>query len=186
MGKMIYTAIISLDGYHEDADGRFDWAAPDEEVHEFINDLERSVGIYGYGRRMYEVMSVWESDDKLGEQSPATREFARIWRAADKIVYSTTLRSVSTKRTHLEHRFDPAHVRRMKEESEADISVAGPDLAAHAFRSGLVDECRLFLAPVLVGDGKPALPPAVRLDLDLTDERRFKGGMVYLGYAVRS
>jgi len=185
VAKLVYTAITSVDGYIEDAEGRFDWGAPDEEAHAFINDLEHPVGTYLYGRRMYEVMSAWESDRTLGQQSPAMRAFAEIWRAADKIVYSRTLETISTRRTRLERRFDPDAVRGLKQDARTDIAVAGPELAGHAFGASLVDECHLFLAPVVVGAGKRGLPQGVRLDLELTDERRFADGMVFLRYRVR-
>jgi dihydrofolate reductase len=186
MARLIYSAITSLDGYIEDADGRFDWGVPDEETHAFINDLARPVRTYLYGRRMYEVMSAWETDSTLGEQSPAMRGFAEIWRAADKVVYSSTLDAVSTSRTRLERRFDPDAIRKLKRDTDADMTVAGPELAGHAFRAGLVDECQLFLAPVACGAGKRGLPEGVRLDLVLIDERRFPNGMVFLRYDVTS
>jgi dihydrofolate reductase len=186
MARLIYSAITSVDGYIEDADGSFDWGVPDEETHAFINDLERPVRTYLYGRRMYEVMSVWETDRALAGHSPATRDFAEIWCAADKIVFSRTLETVSTRSTRLERRFDPEAVRALKQDAEADVAVAGPHLAGHAFRAGLVDECHLFLAPVVVGAGKRGLPEGVRLDFELIDERRFPSGMVLLRYSVRS
>jgi dihydrofolate reductase len=185
MARLIYSAITSLDGYIEDGEGRFDWGVPDEEAHAFINDLARPVRTYLYGRRMYEVMSAWETDRTLGEQSPAMRDFAQIWRAAEKVVYSSTLGAVSTRRTRLERRFDPDAVRRLKQEADADMTVAGPELAVHAFRAGLVDECQLFLAPVVCGAGKRGLPEGVRLDLELINERRFPNGMVFVRYRVR-
>jgi dihydrofolate reductase len=186
MAELNYLAITSLDGYIEDADGRFDWGVPDEEVHAFINDLARPVGTYLYGRRMYEVMAGWETNRTLAERSPAMRDFAAIWRAADKIVYSTTLEAVSTRSTRLERRFDPDAIRELKATAKADITVAGPELAGHAFNAGLVDDCYLFLAPVVIGAGKRGLPGAVRLDLELIDERRFANGMVFLHYSVRA
>jgi dihydrofolate reductase len=182
MAKLIYSAITSLDGYIADEDGNFDWAAPDEEVHRFVNDLERPVGTYLYGRRMYEVMIAWETIPTDGDQPPSMGDFARLWRAADKVVYSTTLPSVSTARTRLERAFDPDAVRRLKASADADLSVGGPRLAAHAFRAGLVDECHLFLTPILVGGGTRALPDKLRLELELLDERRFGGGVVHLRY----
>ena len=184
MANLIYTALASLDGYMEDEEGRFDWAMPDEEVHAFINDLERGVGTYLYGRRMYETMAGWETEPGLAAQSDVMRDFAEIWQAAEKIVYSRTLETVSTRRTRLERDFDPGAVRRLKASAGTDLAVAGPELAAHAFRAGLVDECHLFLAPVIVGGGKKALPDGVRVDLELLDERRFGSGMVYLRYAL--
>ena len=180
MAKLIYSAIMSLDGYIADVDGSFDWAVPDEEVHAFINDLERPVGTYLYGRRMYEMMVGWETDPSIAEQSPLLRDFAEIWRAADKVVYSRTLEEASTSKTRMERDFDPETVRRLKACTGRDLTVSGPDLATHAFRAGLVDECDLFLAPVVVGGGKRALPEGVRVGLELLDERRFGNGMVYL------
>jgi dihydrofolate reductase len=182
MGKLIYTAITSLDGCIEDEDGRFDWAAPDEEVHAFVNDLERGVGTNLYGRRMYETMVGWETDPSLAEQSPVMRDFAAIWQAADKVVYSTTLETVSTARTRIERDFQPDAVRAMKARAERDLSVGGPKLAAHAFGAGLVDECHLFLVPVVVGGGKRSLPEGTRMNLELIDERRFGNGTVHLRY----
>ena len=186
MAKLIYSAITSLDGYIADEDGNFDWAVPDEEVHTFINDLERPVGTYLYGRRMYEVMVVWETDPTLAEQSPVTRDFAQMWQAADKIVYSKTLRAVSTARTQMERDFDPEAVRQMKVSAGRDMAVGGPDLAAQAFKAGLVDELHLFVVPIMVGGGKRSLPNDVRLKLELIDERRFSSGMVYLHYRTRT
>ena len=186
MAKLVYSAIASLDGYIADEQGNFDWAMPDEEVHAFINDLERPVGHYLYGRRMYETMVGWETDPTLAEQSPLMRDFAEIWQAADKVVYSRTLEAVSTSKTRIERDFDPEAVRRMKGSVGRDLAVGGADLAAQAFGAGLVDECHLFVAPVLVGGGKRSLPSDVRLDLELLDERRFGGGMVYLRYRTRT
>jgi dihydrofolate reductase len=180
--KLIYSAIASLDGYVADAEGRFDWAEPDEEVHAFINDLERPVGTYLYGRRMYETMAVWETDPSFAAQSDVMRDFAQIWQAAEKIVYSRTLEGASTRSTRVERNFDPDAVRRMKDSAGSDLSVGGPELAAHAFRAGLVDECHLFVAPIIVGAGKRSLPDAVRLKLELVAERRFDAGMVHLRY----
>ena len=180
MAKLIYSAIASLDGYIADEDGSFDWAVPDEEEHAFINDLVRPVGTYLYGRRMYEMMVGWENDPSIAEQSPLLRDFAEIWRAADKVVYSRTLEAVPTSKTRMERDFDPETVRRLKASTGRDLTVSGPDLATHAFRAGLVDECDLFLAPVVVGGGKRALPEGVRVGLELLDERRFGNGMVYL------
>jgi dihydrofolate reductase len=179
MAKLIYSAIASLDGYIEDEHGKFDWAAPDAEVHRFVNEMERPIGTYLYGRRMYETMVYWET--ARGEE-PQIRDYAEIWQAADKVVYSTTLDGVSSARTRLERRFDPAAVRRLKSDAVRDLSVGGPGLAAHALEAGLVDECHLFLHPVTVGSGKPALPAGVRLELH--DERRFESGVVYVRYRV--
>ena len=181
MARLIYSAIASLDGYIEDEDGRFDWAEPDEEVHAFVNDLERQVGTFLLGRRLYEVMVYWETV-ALADQPHVIREFAEIWQAADKIVYSRTLETVSSARTRVERDFDPDAVRELKAGAGRDITVGGPELAAQAFRTGVVDECHLFLVPVLVGGGKRALPEHVRLVLELLDERRFGNGTVYLRY----
>ena len=186
MGNLIYSAITSLDGYVADADGKFDWGEPDEEVHSFVNNLERPVGTYLYGRRLYEVMLVWDDAAAFSDQPPYIQDFARLWQAADKVVYSTTLTAVSTARTRIEREFDPEAVRRMKAAVERDLTVGGPSLAAHAFRAGLVDECHLILAPVVVGGGKQSLPDDVRLDLELVDERRFGNGMVHLRYRTRT
>ncbi len=185
MAKLIYSAITSLDGYVADVDGNFEWAVPDEEVHTFINDLQRPVGTYLYGRRMYETMVGWETDPTLADQSPVMQDFAQIWQAADNIVYSKTLETVSTARTRIERDFDPEAVRQMKALAGRDLIVGGPELAAQAFRAGLVDECHLFVAPMVVGGGKRSLPDNVRLKLELLDERRFDSGMVYLHYGTR-
>ena len=181
MAALIYSAIASLDGYIEDEDGKFDWAEPDDEVHAFINDLERSVGTHLYGRRLYEVMTSWETVS-LEDQPPFMRDFAEIWRAADKVVYSKTLETASTAKTRIERDFDAEAVRQMKAAAGRDLIVGGPDLAAHAFKAGLVDECHLFFAPIVVGGGKQCLPDNVRLRLELLDERRFASGMIYLRY----
>ena len=183
MAKLIYSALQSLDGYIADQDGKFDWGEPDEEVHTFLNDLMRTTGTYLYGRRMYEVMIAWETLD-LADQPPHMQEFAERWRQADKIVYSTTLASASSARTRLERDFDPEAVRRMKVAARRDLTVAGPTLAARAFQAALVDECQLFIAPIVVGGGIQSLPDNVRLKLELLDERRFGNGMVYLRYGA--
>ena len=182
MARLIYSAIASLDGYVADEDGNFEWAVPDDEVHAFINDLERPVGTYLYGRRMYETMAAWETIDTGPDQRPITRDFAEIWQAADKIVYSRTLEAVSSARTRIERDFDPEGVRLMKARAGRDISLGGPEVAARAFEAGLVDELRLFVVPMVVGGGKRSLPDSVRLRLVLLDERRFGSGMVYLRY----
>jgi dihydrofolate reductase len=182
MAKLIYSAITSLDGYVADEGGNFDWAAPDEEVHRFVNDLERPVGTYLYGRRMYEVMVYWETAHTLADQSPFIRDFAEIWQAADKIVYSRTLETAASARTRIERGFDPETVRQLKASTGRDISVGGPDLAAQAIEAGLVDELQLLVAPVVVGGGKQALPDKLRLKLELLEERRFGSGVVYLNY----
>jgi dihydrofolate reductase len=186
MAKLIYSAITSLDGYVADLDGNFDWAVPDEEVHTFINDLERPVGTYLYGRRMYEVMVGWKSAHTLADQPPFMEDFAEIWQAADKIVYSTTLETVSSTRTRIERDFNPEAVRQMKARAGHDILVGGPDLAAQAIKAGLVDEWHLFVAPSVVGGGKQSLPDNVRLKLELLNERRFGSGMVYLHYRTKT
>ena len=185
MAQLIYSAISSLDGYIEDRDGNFDWAMPDEEVHRFINNLERNAGTYLYGRRMYEIMTVWETDPNLAADSPLTQDFAQVWQAAEKIVYSKTLTAASTRKTRIERNFDPEAIRQLKKTAQHDIAIGGPDLAAHAFRSGLIDECHLFLAPIVVGGGKPALLDDVRLELELLEERRFDNGMVFLRYRTK-
>jgi dihydrofolate reductase len=182
MARLIYSAIMSLDGYVADEHGDFDWAAPDEEVHAFVNDLERPVGTYLYGRRMYETMVYWETAHTIADQRPVSQDFTRIWQAAEKVVYSRTLAAVSSGRTRIERDFDPAAVRRMKASAERDITVGGPELAAHAIRAGLVDEWQLFVVPVLVGGGTRALPEDVRLTLDLLEARRFGSGVVLLRY----
>ncbi len=185
MANLIYSAISSLDGYIEDKDGKFDWAMPDEEAHSFMNNLERTAGTYIYGRRMYETMMVWETDPNLAAESPLLRDFAETWQAANKIVYSRTLETISTRKTQLKQSFDPEAIRQLKAASEHNIVIGGPELAAHAFRAGLIDECHLFLIPILVGGGKSALPDNVRLNLELLEERRFGNGIVYLHYRTR-
>jgi dihydrofolate reductase len=183
MAKLIYTAIMSLDGYVADEDGNFDWAEPDPEVHAFVNDLERPIGTYLYGRRLYEVMVAWET---ITDEQPFIKDYAEIWRAADKIVYSRTLERVSSERTRLEGSFDPDAVRQMKGAADRDISVGGPGLAAQAIRAELVDEIHLFLAPIVVGGGNRALPDGRRVPLELLDERRFGNGVVHLHYHTTS
>jgi dihydrofolate reductase len=180
---LVYSVIASLDGYTADAEGKFDWAEPDEEVHAFVNELERGIGTYLYGRRMYETMVYWETVPLAGQSQPS-RDFAEIWRAADKVVYSTTLTAASSARTRIEPRFDPEAVRALKR--RGDVSVGGPGLAAAAIRAGLVDEYHLFVTPVVVGGGTAVFPDGVRAGLDLVDERRFASGVVYLRYRARS
>jgi dihydrofolate reductase len=182
MARLIYSAIMSLDGYIADADGDFEWAAPDEEVFAFVNELERPVGAYLYGRRMYETMRYWETADTLPDQSAVSLDFARIWQAADKIVYSATLQAPDTARTRVEWDFDPDQVRKLKEAAGRDLTVGGAHLAAQAIAAGLVDEYQLFLVPAVVGGGTRALPDQVRLNLALAEEREFGGGTVYLCY----
>ena len=186
MAKLIYSAIASADGYVEDAAGSFDWAAPDEELLSFVNDLERPVGTYLYGRRMYETMLYWETAHTVPGHPPSVREFTAIWQAAEMIVFSKTLQSVSSARTRIERNFDPGLVRRLKSATEPDMTVGGADLAGQAIKAGLVDELQLFLVPVVVGGGKRALPDGVRSELELLDTRRFAGGAVYLRYRARS
>lgn len=185
MAKLIYSAIASLDGYVEDEQGGFGWAAPDEEVHGFVNSLERPIGTYLYGRRMYETMTYWETVDR-DSLSPVTREYADIWRAADKIVYSRTLGAPSTARTRIESGFDPEAVRKLKASAARDLSIGGSTLASVALAAGVVDELQLVLYPVIVGGGKPALPDGVRIHLELRAERRFQSGAVYLRYELRT
>lgn len=184
MPNLIYAAIASLDGYVADRSGDFGWAAPDEEVHAFVNDLERPLGTYLYGRRMYEVMRVWESDEILEGQPQVMHDYAQIWREADKVVYSSKLEAPTTERTRLERKFDPAAVERLKEEATADLGIGGGNLAKHALAAGLVDEVHLLLTPVAVGGGKAALPLSEQLRLELLEQRRFDGGVVFLRYAV--
>ena len=184
MAKLIYGAITSLDGYISDAEGSFDWAAPDEELHAFVNDLERPIGTYLYGRRMYEVMRYWETAHDEAGQPPVIYDYAAIWQAADKVVYSRTLRTPSTARTRIERVFDPDSVREIKAQSPQDISVGGANLAGQAIAAGLVDECHLFVAPVLVGGGTRSLPDDVRVNLELLEERRFGNGVVHLHYRL--
>ena len=184
MTKLIYVSNVSLDGYIEDEHGRFDWTATDDELFAFITDLVRPVGTYLYGRRMYETMAPWETDPALAAQSELMADFANVWQAADKVLYSTTLDAVSTAKTRLERNFDPASVRDMKASATGDLTVGGAHLAAHALRAGLVDECHLFIRPVVVGGGKPALPSGTRADLELLDDRRLSNGVVYLRYRV--
>ena len=193
MAKLTYAAITSLDGYIEDEGGGFDWAVPDPEVHAFVNDLERPVGTYLYGRRMYETMAVWQTvglepagtSPAEAALPPEELDFAEVWRAADKIVYSRTLDAVSTPRTRLERDFDPDAVRRLKDAADRDLTVSGPGLAQHAFAAGLVDQVHLFVFPVVVGGGRPGLPRGIRVDLELLDERRFGNGVVHMRYASR-
>ncbi|MGZ4804531.1 MAG: dihydrofolate reductase family protein [Acidimicrobiia bacterium] len=186
MAKLIYVVNVSLDGYIEDAHGSFDWTAPTDEFFAFITDLVRPVGTYLYGRRMYETMAVWETQPALAAESELRADFANVWQAADKIVYSTTLQSVSSANTRLERRFDPDAVRDLKASIAGDLTIGGPTLAAHAFNAGLVDECQLFVHPVVVGEGKPAFPNDARIQLELLDEHRFGSGVVNLRYRTQS
>jgi dihydrofolate reductase len=180
MARLVFSAQMSLDGYVADEDGRWDWTIPDDKVHAFINDLNRPIGTHLLGRRMYEVLKAWKTMDAEPGHPPVIYDFAAIWKAADKIVYSRTLDTVETARTGLEREFDPETVQRMKEVAEGDLSIGGPELAGRAFAAGLVDDVQLFLAPVVVGGGTRARPDHVRLDLELVDERRFGNGVVYV------
>jgi dihydrofolate reductase len=184
VAKLSYTAIMSLDGYVADEKGKWDWAQPDEEVHSFVNELERPVGTHLYGRRLYEVMRAWEDPSLIAGQPRFMHDYAEIWQAADKIVYSKTLEDVSTARTRIERAFDPEAVRELKANAAREISVGGPELAAQAISAGLVDDFHFFLAPAVVGGGKRALPDGVRLDARLLGERRFRSSVVYLRYRV--
>jgi dihydrofolate reductase len=186
MAKLIYSAITSLDGYVADEQGNFDWAAPDEEVHRFVNELERSVGTYLYGRRMYEVMVYWETAHTLADQPPFAQDFAEVWQAADKIVYSKTLEAAASARTRIERGFDPEAIRRLKASAGRDITVGGPELDAQAIEAGLVDEFQLFVKPIVVGGGNGFLPKGLSVKLELLDERRFGNGVVYLNYRTLS
>jgi dihydrofolate reductase len=181
MAKLIYSAIASLDGYVTDEDGKFGWAEPDEEVHTFMNDLTRPVGTFLLGRRMYEVLVWWENLE-VADQPPYIQDFAEMWRAAEKIVYSRSLETASSAKTRIERDFDPEAVRQLKESADRDLGVGGPELAAQAFKAGLVDECHLVLTPIVVGGGTKALPEGLRLELELLDERRFGNGMIFLTY----
>jgi dihydrofolate reductase len=182
--KLIYSAIMSLDGYIEDEHGNFDWSAPDEEVHAFINERQRAIGTYLMGRRMYDVMQVWDSLHEQPDSNAVMLDFAAQWRDADKVVYSTTLAEASTARTRIEREFDPDAIRQMKVAASKDLSIAGPELAGHALKAGLVDELQLYLNPIVVGGGKYFLPRDHALDLDLLEERRFGDGVVYLRYRI--
>ena len=185
MARLIYTTNMSLDGYIEDRDGKFDWTDPSDEVFQFITNLIRTDGTHLYGRRTYESMMVWETDANLAGQSPLMRDFAQVWQAADKIVYSKTLEAPSTRKTNIERNFDPEAIRRLKKSVEQDIHIGGAELAAQAFRAGLIDECCLFIKPIIVGGGKAGLPANVRLELELLEERRFDNGEVYVRYRTK-
>jgi len=185
MARLVYSAITSLDGYVADEQGGFDWSEPDAEVHAFVNDRTRTVGTHLYGRRLYEVMVAWETMD-VADEPPEIQDFARIWRDADKVVYSRTLEAVSSARTRIEREFDPDEVRRLKDTTDRDLVVGGPELAGHALRAGLVDEIELFVSPVVVGGGTRVLPDGLRQDLDLLDERRFGNGVVRALYRTRT
>jgi dihydrofolate reductase len=184
VARLIYAVIMSLDGYIADEQGNFDWAAPDEEVHQYFNDLDREVGTHLYGRRMYETMVYWETAHTFAD-SPVELDYAQVWQAADKVVYSKSLEAVSSERTLIERDFEPDSVRQMKAAADRDLSIGGAELAGQALAAGLVDECHVFVVPVLVGGGTRALPDGVRRQLELLDERRFGNGMVHLNYRVR-
>ncbi|MFC9336402.1 dihydrofolate reductase family protein [Arthrobacter sp. NPDC057009] len=186
MARLIYSGLISVDGYMADREGNFDWAEPDAEVHSFLNGLQRTVGTYLFGRRMYEVLAVWEHPESFGEVPAYIRDFAEQWQAADKVVYSRTLQDVSTARTRIEREFSADAVARLKEQAGRDLAIGGPEIAAEAIRAGLVDEFQMFLTPVAVGGGKRFLPDDVRLGLELLEERRFGNGTVFLRYANRA
>jgi dihydrofolate reductase len=182
LGRLVYSTIASLDGYIEDAQGRFDWAKPDDEVFGFLNDLERSFGTGLYGRRMYEVMVYWETAPTDESVAPLERDFAQMWRAQEKVVYSSTLQSASSTRTRIERRLDPETVRGLKQSTPKDISISGATLAGQAISAGLVDELHLSVAPIIVGGGKPWLPKGVNVNLELIDFHRFASGFVFLRY----
>lgn len=186
MAKLVYSVMMSLDGFVADVDGQFDWAVPDDEVHAFVNDLERPIGTYLYGRRMYETMRYWENVPELDAQPGVVVDYASIWRSADKVVYSTTLTSVDTARTRIEPTFDRDGIKKLKHSSQQDISIGGPTLASHALEAGLVDECHLLIAPVVVGAGRHFLGDGTQaLSLELVSERRFGNGVVHVHYLTR-
>jgi dihydrofolate reductase len=186
VARLIYNAIASLDGFIEDAEGKFDWAAPDEEVHAFVNELQRPIGTHLLGRRMYETLLFWESPPDLEHEPAVVQEFAEIWKGADKVVYSKKMSTPSSARTRIERDFEVEAVRRLKAAASRDLTVGGPELAGQAIAAGLVDELELFLVPVLVGGGKRALPDnGVRMGLELLDEHRFANGTAYLRYGLR-
>jgi dihydrofolate reductase len=184
MAKLIYAINASVDGYIEDKTGSFEWSEPDPELHQYITDFERGIGTHLYGRRLYETLAVWETDPSFAAQSPILADYAQVWQAADKIVYSRTLESPLTARTRIERRFDPEAVRQLVSTAKQDVGIGGPELAAQAFRAGLVDEFHLFVAPVIIGSGKPALPTDMFVKLELLDEHRLASGAVDLHYRV--
>jgi dihydrofolate reductase len=186
MAKLVYLFIMSLDGYVADRDGRFDWGEPDEEVHTFVNGLQRGIGTYLFGRRLYEVMVAWENPSAFAQEPPYIQDFAELWKAADKVVFSRTLDRPSSQRTRIEREFDADAVRQLKADAGQDLAVGGPELAASAIRAGLVDEFQMFISPVAVAGGKKYLPDDVRLRLELLEERRFGNGVVFLRYANRT
>ncbi|WP_136708942.1 dihydrofolate reductase family protein [Agromyces sp. H66] len=185
MGRLVTSGLTSLDGYIADERGDFSWGEPDAAVHAFVNDLERSIGTYLYGRRMFEVMRGWEHAHEEPDRPEVERDYTSVWQAADKVVFSTSLDDAGTRRTRVERSFDADAVRDLVQSSTRDVSISGPGLAAHAFRAGLVDEVRLFLHPIVVGGGTRFLPDGVRLLLELVEERRFDNGVVFVRYRVR-
>lgn len=185
MGQLIYSAIASLDGYIADAEGNFDFAMPDDDVHRYANAQMEAVTLQLYGRRMYELMTVWENDPSLAASSVQASEFAELWQRSDKVVYSTTLERTVTRRTTLERVFDPERVRELVDEADGEVCIDGPTLAAHALRAGIVEEVRQVLLPVVVGGGLAVFPPGARLDLELVGHRRFAGGAVALTHRVK-
>lgn len=186
MANLIYSFIVSLDGYVADRDGRFDWGEPDEEVHTFVNGLQRGIGTFLFGRRLYEVMVAWEDPSAFAQEPPYIQDFAELWKAADKVVFSRTLDRPSSERTRIEREFDADAVRQLKADAGQDLAVGGPELASSAIRAGLVDEFQMFISPLAVGGGKKYLPDGVRLRLELLEERRFRNGVVFLRYANRT
>jgi dihydrofolate reductase len=184
MAKLIYSAIASLDGYVEDPAGGFDWAEPDGEVHSFVNDMERPIGTYLYGRRLYETMLFWETAHTIPDRPSYVRDYTDIWQAADKIVFSKTVDSVSSAKTRIEHSFDPDAIRRLKAAAQRDLTIGGAELAGQALKAGLVDELHLLAVPVVIGGGKRWLPDGVYLHLTLVDTQRFAGGVVFVSYRL--
>jgi len=185
MAKLLYASNMSLDGWTEDERGAVDWAPPDDDVFAIITELMRSAGTYLYGRRMYESLAVWETDSTLATKSELTANYASAWRAADKVIYSSTLTAPHTANTRLERRFDPGAVRKLKAATAGDLLVGGPNLAAQALGAGLVDELALFVWPVVLGGRNPALPTHTRADLELMDVHRFSCGVVFLRCRVQ-
>lgn len=184
MGKLIYSAITSLDGYIADAAGNFDWGEPDAEVHSYLNDLERSAGVHLYGRKLYEVLAVWEEFYEKPDLPEVYRDYATLWHHAQKVVFSRTLTEVNTPRTSLERSFDPEALRRLKAQTPGDLVIGGAELAGQALMAGLVDELNLVIPPVLLGGGKRALPKNFSTTLELAVQRQFANGVVHLGYRV--
>ncbi|WP_379127250.1 dihydrofolate reductase family protein [Paenibacillus sp. sgz500958] len=184
MSKLIYATNVSLDGYTEDEQGNLGWGISDDETYAFWSDFQRTIGTYLYGRRMYEMMVYWETANAGGDQPEVKQEFAQIWRAAEKIVYSRTLQAVSSAKTKIEREFDSDAIRRLKESSGADITIGGPELAGQAMSAGLIDECHLLVNPIILGGGKRAFPDNLSMRLELLGERRFRSGVVHLHYRV--